>query len=82
MIEKETVMALRFLGKDPNSPDGESATVWEDTETGEYVLQGYVRNDPAALAELGPTPEGEIRIRWPRQMMQFFPEVNGGRADA
>lgn len=75
-------MALRFLGKDPNSPNGDSATVWEDTETGEYVLQGYIETGLATLAELGPLPEGEIRIRFPKRMMWFFPEVTGGRADA
>ncbi|GHH71504.1 hypothetical protein GCM10017673_25100 [Streptosporangium violaceochromogenes] len=75
-------MALRFLGKDPNSPNGDSATVWENTETGEYVLQGYIETDQATLAELGPLPGGEIRIRFPKRMRRFFPEVTGGRADA
>lgn len=75
-------MALQFLGKDPDSPNGDSATVWEDTETSEYVLQGYVVADPAALG-VGPVPDGETVIRFPKRMMRFFPEVNGGgRADA
>ncbi|GGT02354.1 hypothetical protein GCM10010156_70260 [Planobispora rosea] len=75
-------MALEFLGKDPNSPNGDSATVWWDTEAREYVLQGYIETNPATLTELGPLPVGEVRIRFPQRMMQFFPEVNGGRADA
>ncbi|MBG0831577.1 hypothetical protein HS041_27980 [Planomonospora sp. ID67723] len=75
-------MALEFLDKDPSSPNGDSATVWRDTETGDYVLQGYIDTSPATTAELGPVPDGEIRIRYPQRMMQFFPEVTGGRADA
>ena len=34
-------MALRFLGKDPDSPDGGSPTVYYDDERDSYVLQGW-----------------------------------------
>jgi hypothetical protein len=41
------------------------------------VLQGYKITDPAVLAQLN-IPKHETVIRFPRRMMQFFPEVNGG----
>lgn len=71
-------MSIRFLGKDPSSPDGDSPTVWEDGD--DYILQGFTVSDDATLGEL---PAGETRIRFPKRMMQFFPEVSGARrADA
>jgi hypothetical protein len=42
-----------------------------------YVLQGYKIADPAVLAQMN-IPGHETVIRFPRRMMQFFPEVNGG----
>lgn len=33
-------MALRFVGIDPDSSDGEGPTVWVDEERQELVLQG------------------------------------------
>ncbi|MEU0519768.1 hypothetical protein [Streptosporangium sp. NPDC006007] len=69
-------MALRFLGKDPDSPDGDSPTVWEDGD--DYILQGFTITDTATLQHVGDMPEGEMLIRFPKRMMQFFPEVAGG----
>jgi len=74
-------MALHMLGKDPNSPDGKSPTVYLDDATGNYVLQGWKITDPARLAEMD-IPEHETVIEFPRRMMQFFPEVNDGGSDA
>ncbi|MCC5582025.1 hypothetical protein IMZ11_41145 [Microtetraspora sp. AC03309] len=70
-------MALRFLGKDPDSPSGDSPTIWEDTEAGEYVIQGYIVTSVDTLATVGELPNGETVLRLPKRMMQFFPEVNG-----
>ena len=70
-------MTLHILGKDPNSPDGHSPTVCYDDTDDSYVLQGYKITDPAVLAQLH-IPEHETVIRFPRRMMQFFPEVTGG----
>ncbi|RMB85632.1 hypothetical protein [Streptomyces shenzhenensis] len=74
-------MALHMLGKDPNSPDGKSPTVYYDDATDNYVLQGWKVKDPERLAQMD-IPEHETVIEFPRRMMQFFPEVNGGRTDA
>jgi hypothetical protein len=32
-------MALRFIGKDPDSPNGDSPSVWDDGDS--YVIQGW-----------------------------------------
>ena len=74
-------MALRFLGKDPGSPDGDSPTVWEDGD--DYILQGFTITDAATLQHVGEIPEGETLIRFPKRMMRFFPEVaSGGSTNA
>lgn len=70
-------MALQFLGKDPDSPVNDSPTVYYDQTDDSYVLQGYKITDPAVLAQMN-IPEHETVIRFPRRMMQFFPEVKGG----
>jgi hypothetical protein len=70
-------MALRMLGKDPNSPDGDSPTVYLDEETGNYVLQGWKVLDPERLAQMN-IPAHETVIEFPPRMMLFFPEVSGG----
>jgi hypothetical protein len=69
-------MALRFLGSDPDSPQGGSPSVWDDGDT--YVLQGWRVSDPAVVAELLRTagrdhvPEHETLIRFPKRMMPLF----------
>jgi hypothetical protein len=70
-------MSLQFLGKDPDSPVNDSPTVYYDETDDSYVLQGYKITDPAVLAQLT-LPAHETVIRFPRRMMQFFPEVKGG----
>ncbi|MEU7093884.1 hypothetical protein [Kitasatospora aureofaciens] len=70
-------MALHKLGQNPDSPEGKSPTVYFDDVTGNYILQGWRVLDPARLAHMD-VPEHETVIEFPRRMMQFFPEVNGG----
>ncbi|MFF5715574.1 hypothetical protein [Streptomyces buecherae] len=67
---------MRFLGKDPESPEGKSATVWDDEDS--YVIQGLRVTDDRSLATVGEVPAHETLVRIPKRMMQFFPEVNGG----
>jgi hypothetical protein len=75
-------MVLQFLGKDPDSPNGGSPTLYYDTERETYVFQGWRITDAERLAQLD-LPDHETVIEFPKRMMQFFPEVNGGRrADA
>jgi hypothetical protein len=80
-------MAPKFLGKDPNSPDGDSPSLWDDGDS--FVMQGWRVNDPSQLTELlaaagqDGVPAHETLIRFPKRMMALFPEVNSegkGRA--
>lgn len=70
-------MTLHKLGKDPDSKNGGSPTVYLDDETGNYVLQGWKVLDADRLAQLD-LPDHETVIEFPRRMVQFFPEVTGG----
>lgn len=67
-------MALHTLGKDPESRDGNSPTVYYDDQTDTYVLQGWKITDEERRRELA-IPGHEEVIEFPRRMMQFFPEV-------
>ena len=46
-------MALRFVGKDPESDTNNCPAVFIDEETGDFLLQGWTVADPATLAERG-----------------------------
>ncbi|GAA4459311.1 hypothetical protein [Phytohabitans houttuyneae] len=70
-------MALRFLGKDPDSPNGESPTLYYDEDRDTYVFQGWKVTDAERLAQLD-IPAHETVIEFPKRMMRFFPEVSGG----
>jgi hypothetical protein len=70
-------MALHKLGKDPESPVDNSPTTYYDDETDKYLLQGVTVVDEEKLAQMN-VPAHETVIEFPRRMMQFFPEVNGG----
>jgi hypothetical protein len=70
-------MTLHLLGKDPNSPNGDSAAVYHDDESDTYVLQGAKVVDAERLARLK-IPDHETVIEFPRHMLQFFPEVTSG----
>jgi hypothetical protein len=68
-------MALRYLGKDPDSDHGNSPTVSADGD--DYVVQGWRITDTATLAEIGDVPAHETVVRIPRRLMAVFPEVSG-----
>ncbi|MFC1437709.1 hypothetical protein ABUW04_05510 [Streptacidiphilus sp. N1-10] len=70
-------MTLHKLGKDPDSKVNNSPTVYFDDVSGNYLLQGWRVTDAERLAQLD-IPDHETVIEFPRRMMQFFPEVNGG----
>lgn len=66
--------ALKFLGKDPNSPQGGSPTLWVDEEDGSIVVQGW-RLDEAALEQVqaaGPVPAHETVVRIPARMLPYL----------
>lgn len=70
-------MALHMLGKDPESPEGKSPTVYYDDVSNNYLVQGWKVVDAERLAQLD-LPSHETVVEIPKRMMQFFPEVNGG----
>lgn len=72
----EGIMTLHKLGKDPESPEGKSPTVYYDDATDNYLLQGWKVLDDDRLGQMD-IPEHETVIEFPKRMMQFFPEVNG-----
>ena len=74
-------MALRFIGKDPDSPNGDSPTVWDDGDN--FVIQGWKVGDPGEIAELlcaagqNAIPGHEAVIRFPKRLVHFFAEGSG-----
>ncbi len=70
-------MALRFLGKDGESVQGQSPTVYYDDVRDTYLVQSWKVLDAERLAQLD-LPDHETVVELPRRMMQFFPEVSGG----
>jgi len=45
-------MALRFLGKDPDSPHGGSPTLYYDEERDTYLFQGWKVTESERLAQM------------------------------
>jgi len=70
-------MQLRWLGTD--SKDGDSPTLW-DTDSDEYVVQGYIITDPRVLAQLN-VPEGEAVSLIPECLMRYLPKGQHGAVD-
>lgn len=63
-------MQLTFVGKDPDSNPTGSPTVYR-TDRGSWVVQGWVVDDPGALAQMN-IPAGETCVEIPDRMLQFF----------
>jgi hypothetical protein len=72
-----SLMHVRFIGKDPESQEGQSPTLFatDRTDRKTYIVQGWVVTDPVALAELGDVPPGEARIEVPADVLRFAEEV-------
>jgi len=72
----EPLMHVRFLGKDPDSQEGQSPTLFatDRTDRKTYIAQGWIVTDPVALAELGDIPPGEAVIEIPADVLQFTRE--------
>ena len=74
-------MALRFVGKDPDSPNNGSPAVWVDEGDGSIVVQGWKITDESTLAEITaakPVPAHETVLRLPASMKPFLLEVCSG----
>jgi hypothetical protein len=73
----EDLMHVRYLGKDPDSQEGQSPTLFATDRPGRktYIVQGWVVTDSVALAELGDIPPGEAVIEVPADVLKFAEEV-------
>ena len=74
-------MALRFIGKDPDAPPGESPSVWEDGD--DFVIQGWKVTSPDEVTELlraagqDAIPGHEGLIRFPKRLAYMFTGTAG-----
>jgi hypothetical protein len=73
----ECLMHVKFLGKDPDSQEGQSPTLFatDRTDRKTYIVRGWVVTDPVALAEVGDNPPGEAVIEVPADVLRFAGEV-------
>ena len=76
-------MTLRFIGKDPDSPNNGSPTVWLDEGDGSIVIQGWKIADERTMSEITaakPVPDHETVVRVPARMAAYLMEACGGGA--
>ena len=73
-------MALEFVGKDPDSPNNGSPTVWVDEEDGSIVIQGWIADERtmSEITAVKPVPNHETVVRVPARMAAFLMEACGG----
>ncbi|MFC1419363.1 hypothetical protein [Streptacidiphilus cavernicola] len=67
-------MRARFLGKDPESQEGHSPTLFATDRTDRitYFAQGWKVTDPQALADIGPVPDHETLIEIPEDVIKMY----------
>lgn len=67
-------MHARFLGKDPDSQEGQSPTLFatDRTDRRTYIVQGWVVTDPTALVDVGTMPPGEAIIEVPEEVLRLI----------
>ncbi|MEU4191466.1 hypothetical protein AB0E69_06190 [Kribbella sp. NPDC026611] len=63
-------MKLTLVAGDPDSHPTNSPTLYK-TDRGSWVVQGWVVDDPDALATLN-LPDSETAVEIPDRMIQFF----------
>ncbi|MET9264125.1 hypothetical protein [Amycolatopsis sp. NPDC004079] len=67
-------MHAEFLGKDPESTEGASPTLFatDRADRVTYVAQGWKVTDPQVLADVGPVPDHETLIEIPEEVLKFY----------
>lgn len=67
-------MRARLLGKDPESQEGNSSTLFatDRTDRKTYIAQGWKVTDPQALADVGPVPDHETLIEIPEDVLKMY----------
>jgi hypothetical protein len=66
-----TIVKIAFVGG--NTGQGGSPRIYRDEESGDIVVQGYLVEDPADLAQLK-IPAGETVVRVPVDLFNHLPE--------
>ncbi|SFY34039.1 hypothetical protein OH786_18080 [Streptomyces atratus] len=61
---------LRMLGT--TSEEGKCPTLYEDTQTGDIIVQGYTVDDPEDIAQLANILDGESFVVVPRDLLTRF----------
>ena len=67
-------MRARLLGKDPDSQEGQSPTLFatDRTDRVTYIAQGWKVTDSQALADVGPVPDHETLIEIPEDVLTMY----------
>jgi hypothetical protein len=67
-------MRAYFLGKDPDSQEGQSPTLFATDRTDRltYIAQGWKVIDPQVLADVGPVPDHETLIEIPEDVLKMY----------
>ncbi|HEY6422440.1 MAG TPA: hypothetical protein VIY28_04165 [Pseudonocardiaceae bacterium] len=68
------LMHAHFLGKDPESIEGESPTLFatDRADRVTYIAQGWKVTDPQALADIGEVPDHETLIEIPEDVLKMY----------
>jgi hypothetical protein len=67
-------MRATFLGKDPESRDNQSPTLFatDRTDRKTYIAQGWKVTDPQTLADVGEVPDHEAIIEIPEDVIKMW----------
>jgi hypothetical protein len=73
-FEQGGPMRAEFLGKDPDSTEGDSPTLFatDRTDRVTYIAQGWRVTDPQVLADVGSVPDHETLIEIPEDVLKFY----------
>jgi hypothetical protein len=72
--QRETDMRARFLGKDPESDNDGSPTLFatDRTDRKTYIAQGWRVTDEQTLADVGEIPDHETIIEIPEDVIKMW----------
>ncbi len=67
-------MRASFIGKDPESPDVNSPTLFatDRTDRETFLVQGWKVTDDAALADVGTIPGHEDIVEVPVEILEMY----------
>jgi hypothetical protein len=73
-FEQVGPVRAEFLGKDPESTEGASPTLFatDRTDRVTYIAQGWKVTDPQALADVGPVPDHETLAEIPEEVLKYY----------